>query len=166
MELPEKVEWDVPFYGAVSRLSLCLTREPDYIADYPVAIDGVDVLIDGEKVDSSALADYQLYHDGDADDALYTNRYAEYFHTDYGIIELCNDHVADGTLLIIADSYSNNMERFFTANYRHVYVVDPRHANVSMDEFMDEHTIDNVLFLMGSTTLVSEPVLDSLNACG
>lgn len=162
VELPDKEQWDVPFYGAVSRLALCMTAEPDFIADYPVLLDGIEVFIDGEKASAFALADWPLYDSGAASDELFANRYAEYFHTDYGLIELRNETASSGTLLVVADSYSNNMERFFAANYQRVYVLDLRHAGIALDSFMESHKVDDLLFLMGSTTLTADSVLDAL----
>ena len=139
---------NVEFYGSYSRSGLCLPDEPDVISDYWFDGGEVEVAIDGKPATMEDLVHYRMYSDGNADSEWARNRYAEYYHADYGLIELTNDSAVDRTLLIVADSYSNSMERYFAIDFGKVYVFDARHAGMTVDEFLAEHHVDDVVFLL------------------
>lgn len=159
------VTYDPPsFYGAYSRRAL-FDSSNDVIADYiPNGIDNLKVSIDGEASDYQSLAHSDMYERGGWNSNRFTNRYAEYFHTDYGMIEITNDEVTDGgELLIIADSYSNCMERYLALDFSKTYVMDPRHTDVAADDVLDEHPgINKVLVLMRRTNLTSDDTIKAL----
>ena len=92
----------------------------------------------------------------------YSNVYAEYFHTDFGLIEIENEAAEEGALLIIGDSFTDNMDYFFAENYRHVYILDPRYYEGTVKEFIDNHQIDDAVFLMASNTMIDKSVLKKM----
>lgn len=84
----------------------------------------------------------------------FENVYAKYYHGDFGLLELTNENAeSDDSLLIIGDSFSNCMERFFAENYKHVYVIDPRHYTGDISAFIDEHDITDGVFLLSRNNL-------------
>ena len=48
------------------------------------------------------------------------------------------------------------MERFFASSYRDIFVFDARHNDESLHEFIAEHDIDDVAFVLGSTNFATE----------
>lgn len=104
------------------------------------------------------MAHRDLYAKHNWNSNQFTNRYSEFFHADQGLIEITTDDAASNrVLLIVGDSYSNSIERLFAAEYRTVYVVDPRHRSEKLDQFLCEHPdVTDVLFLMSDTYLFSE----------
>lgn len=160
------VTYDPPsFFGAYSRRAL-FGSSNDVITDFiPNDVDSLKVSIDGEPSDYQSLAHSDMYERGGWNSNRFANRYAEYFHTDYGLIEIANEEVTDkGELLIIADSYSNCMERYLALNFSKTYVLDPRHTDVTADDVLDEHPgINKVLVLMRRTNLTSD---DTIKAFG
>lgn len=158
------VTWDnVAFYGSTSRSGLCLTDRPDHIVDCLVDISGYEVVINDAEQDPSVLQHNEAYAAGEIGNDLFTNRYSEYFHSDRALIEVFNRNAtSDDTLLIIGDSFSNVVEKSFAQNYRHVYVYDPRYAEEGVESFLVAHEVENILFLMGSTTFPSDQTVSQL----
>lgn len=159
-----EIEYETPqFYGSFSRRSL----DPDYrdnIVDYQLDYPKLKVTINGKKRSLESLVHRELYSEGDSQPNKFTNRYGEYFHSDYGLIEIENSDVKDtGSLLLVGDSYSNCMERFLAFHFRKIYVLDPRHKDGTIDDFLAEHSdVKDVLFLMRSTNLMSEVTKQAL----
>ena len=158
------VTWDnVAFYGSTSRSGLCLADRPDHIVDCLVDISGYEVTINGEFRASEVLNGSGSYERGDVGTDPFTNRYAEYFHGDYGLIRIENSGAqTQESLLIIGDSFDNVVDRYFAANYATVYVYDPRHANLTVEEFLERYEVDDTLFLMGSTVFPTEQAVEQL----
>ncbi len=89
----------------------------------------------------------------------FQNVYAEWFHSDHGLIEIENESAeTDKTLLIIGESFTNNVERLFAESYRKVYVVDPRLFEGNISQLMVAASPDDALVIL-SGTWSSEDVL-------
>lgn len=161
----EVLTWEEPiFYGSSARSGLCLPDEPDRITDYYVDLSSLEVRLDGAEVDAFELDGAAEYAEGEWASDTFTNRYAEYFHQDYGFIEIRNSDLNNGvSLLIVGDSFSNNMERFFTAHYENVYVYDARHADNSLDYYLDWYDVDDLVFILSSTNYPSESMVEALS---
>ena len=46
------------------------------------------------------------------------------------------------------------MDYLFAYSYRDVYILDPRHYEGMLEDFLKRHEVDDALFLMASNTLV------------
>lgn len=151
------------FYGSLSRSGLCIPKSPDHIEDYYMNIPGLIVKVDGKEYNQNFLDHYETYSKGEWRLDRFTNRYAEYFHTDYGLLEIHNTNLRNNrSILIVGDSYTNNMERFFATNYENVYVYDARFCDITLDDFMSENSINDVVFIMGSTNFATAETLHAL----
>ncbi len=51
------------------------------------------------------------------------------------------------SILMVKESYGNAFAPFLTDNYETVYVVDPRKVDLNLTSFVQQHGIDDVLFL-------------------
>lgn len=150
------------FYGSNDRNGL-VTAAHDTVDDIAYDTSNLFIWIDGEPADASSLD--EMYSGKEfRKSSRYANVYAEYFHGDYGLITIVNPDAPNGTLLVIGDSYTNCMERLLAANYRTVYVIDPRHYEGDLSSFMDKHTVDDGLFLMCTTNLEKGNVADFLES--
>lgn len=161
----ESIVYDRPtFYGSLSRRALSEVSV-DRISDYVFDLPKLTVRINGEETSFESLVHKDLYADGGWNANRFANRYAEYYHTDYGLIQIDNpDPTEDRSLLIVGDSYTNCMERFLASNFATTYVLDPRYDEQTIDDFMAEHPdIDDVLFLMRSTNFFSETTRKALS---
>lgn len=158
------IHYDEPlFYGSLTRRGLD-KRYEDTMDDLDFAYPDFKVKIDGADVPFASLVHRPLYDNHEWWGNVYTNRYAEYFHTDYGLIEIENPEVKGGpSLLIVGDSYSNSMERFLAFHYAKTYVLDPRHEDGTIDDFLAEHgDIKDVVFVMRATNLFSDVTAGAL----
>lgn len=145
------------FYGTFDRRGLDTTYH-DVIVDYGFEdFPSMTVTIDREQASVASLAHSEWYSEGVWGSNQYGSRYAEYFHTDYGLIEIVNeDSESEEELVIVGDSYSNAMERFLAAHYVTTYVLDPRHLDETADEFLAAHqNVSDVVFVMRSSNLTS-----------
>ena len=150
------VAYEGPFWGSSSRSGLALPGGGDTVCDVEYDRSSLKVTVDGVERDESFLDEsYADDYDGHFNSSLFENTYATYFHSDYGLIEIENLDVQNGeSLLIIGDSYTNCMERFFAESYRYVYVIDPRHYEEgTIQEFLAGHDIDDAAFVITVETL-------------
>lgn len=146
------------FRGTFARRGLT-TEYRDEILDYEFPdYPQMSVTIDGSEASMDALLHRKNYEAGIWGGNAFTSRYAEYFHTDYGLITIENEETeSSDDLLIVADSYSNCMERFLAVHYRTTYVLDPRHDKQTLDAFLAEHKdVRDILFIMRSPQLLYE----------
>lgn len=154
--------WDnVPFFGSNSRVGLCEVVEHDVISDLEYDESNFVVYVDGNEEPMEALRHRDAYDEGEVSADRYQNLYAEYFHTDFSLIEIKNLDKPEGEdIVLVGDSFSNAMERFVAEHYRTTYVIDPRRHPGTLGQFVDEHGVENVLFVMGGTTYVNPTVVD------
>ena len=136
------------FYGSEARSGLDTSIGPDMIQDYEFAVPNHEAWIYGELMPNDFAASTQAYIDGFQPDNPFVNLYADYWHADYGQIVFVNqDNKTSKNLLIVADSFSNPMERMFLSSYSRVYVYDPRYATISLADFLNKYDdIDDILF--------------------
>lgn len=155
---------DPPFRGTFARRGLETAYE-DHISDYEFTdFPKLSVTIDGAEGSMDSLVHHKNYERGTWGPNAFTSRYAEYFHTDYGLITLVNEETdTDRDLLIVADSYSNCMERFLAVHYRTTYVLDPRHDRETLDEFLADHgDVSDIIFIMRSPNLLAQATEQAL----
>lgn len=150
------ITWDeVPFNGAVSRSALCTTKQPDCLIDYYIDLPSLTVTIEGKEQSAESINHKDQYLNNEYSHEQFANRYGEYYHSDYSLIELDNpEATTNKSLLIVADSFSNSMERFFSYNYETVYSLDPRQAEGTLTDFLNAHEVDDILFLFSSQQLI------------
>ena len=153
--------WDnVPFFGSNSRVGLCEVVEHDTISDLEYDESNLAIYVDGSEEPMEVLRHRGAYDKGEVGSDRYQNRYAEYFHGDFGLIEIRNQDKPEGEdIILVGDSFSNSMERFVAEHYRTTYVIDPRRYPGTLSQFADEHEAKNVLFVLGGTTYVNPTVI-------
>lgn len=160
------VTWDnVPFYGSKARQYLCKTKTPDYITDYIIDMSGLTATVDGESVQVPEWFEgFDDYSNDICSTQVFANRYGEYYHGDRLEMHLANDGDNNGkTLLVLADSFSDNVERFFARNYKEVIVIDARKGDVSLGDYVERYSVDDVLFLLSDHNYAFEDVLKALD---
>ena len=148
------------FYGAYARSGLCFPDGGDVVWDIAYDPSPLVVHINGKAVDPASLD--EGFHDSGTlyrAQSEFQNVYAEWFHSDHGLIEIENESAeTDKTLLIIGESFTNNVERLFAESYRKVYVVDPRLFEGNISQLMVAASPDDALVIL-SGTWSSEDVL-------
>lgn len=154
-----RISYDsIDFFGACSRTGLCKPQTPDHVDDVVIDMSSFKVTLNGTEYAGDMLSHSETYLNGSINDDVFTNRYAEYFHGDWGLWQIDNPAAqSDRSLLIVRDSYGCCTERFYAANYAHVYVIDFRHTELTAAQMLAEHPdISDVLILMGWNNIASE----------
>ena len=149
--------FDGPCYGSSARSGKCIEySEP--MVDVSYARSDLSVKVNGEAVDESFL-DKGFDVSGAAlltEEQKSYDSYASWFHPIVPFIEITNESVDSGSLLLINDSFGNNMQRFFAEHYRKVYVIDPRQYEGSIEEFVATHQIDDAVVLLSTVSLLED----------
>lgn len=146
--------YEGPFYGSEARSGL-LTRYADSLEDISHDKPAWEVEVDGEKKEIAWLNEgFDPAFDGYQTKERFSNAYAEHFHPDRGHIHIHNPK-GTGSLLIIGDSFTNNIDYLFAYTYADVHILDPRHYDGHLGDFLKETEVDDAVFLMASNTMVS-----------
>ena len=151
-----EVVFDGAFYGSNARSGLFTKASDDvYDADFNHA--GIKVKVN-DKDQPIYSVDETYRNKGFEKTSRFANVYAEYFHPDYAKIEFQNERAPKGTLVILGDSFTNCIERFFSGTYKKVYVLDPRkeprQSEADVVDFINRVKPEDVLVLMSSDYLV------------
>ena len=73
--------------------------------------------------------------------------------------ELDQDQMALDKLLVIKDSYAHNLLPFLTNHVADIHVIDLRYYNGSITDYVNEHAIQDILFLYNTATFVEDAEL-------
>lgn len=165
VEKGQRIEYEQPvFYGSHARGALEADGPFDLMYDYRFDLPDYALFVNGKEASSEQVAHVEMYSQGDWQNGKFVNRYGEYFHGDRNVLEFVNQEREDGgTLLIVGDSFTNAMERLFTAHYKRVYVIDPRHSKQTVSEVIDDlEDVSDVVFLMSYNTLVNKNIKNTM----
>ncbi|MBQ2953726.1 MAG: hypothetical protein IJE07_09270 [Clostridia bacterium] len=113
------------------------------------APEGVRLLIDG--VEQDTLADEAALQGRD--------KYAALLHGNHGCIELINDGVDSGVLLVIKDSYANALLPLLARNYHRIIAVDPRYFTGDIIALATQYEGEDILCVCGIGTLASSRII-------
>ena len=154
---PEFVGWGA-WYGSAARMGIDFTLKGEKVQDVDYERSTLEVTINGEKKNEASLE--RGYSAKGAKSYTpkknYESYYGAWFHGDYGIITIENPSCGnDDTLLIIGDSFSNCIERFFAESYSRVVVVDPRHFEGSLSALIDEEKPRDLACILSDQTVRS-----------
>ncbi len=110
---------------------------------------GVRLLINGEEKDT--LVDETVLAGRD--------KYAALLHGNHDSMELINDSVAEGSLLVIKDSYANALLPMLARNYHQITAVDPRYFTGNIKELLTEFEGEDVLCVCGISSLGASRII-------
>lgn len=86
-----------------------------------------------------------------ADFAQGGNAYSVFIYGDNPVFEMDNLDIEDGNnVLLLKESYGNAFAPFLMANFDKAYVIDYRHYEKSLYDFVMEHNIQTVIFINNS----------------
>ncbi|NLC03427.1 MAG: hypothetical protein GX787_04005 [Tissierellia bacterium] len=136
------------FYGTSYRKANFYLGKPDTIHKYT----GKNP-IDYEIHFNSSPESGDLYDNS----FLYkTDKYSYFLGGDKALVEI-NTSIKNGkTIVVLKDSFGNSMIPFLIHNYEKIIMLDTRYYNGSISDFVDENSVDEVLFLYNIQTFVSE----------
>lgn len=136
------------FYGTSYRKANYYKGNPDTIQKY-TAKDSVKLEV--------------IYNNTNKTDNLYeenflekTDKYSYFLGGDQALVEI-NTSIKNGKkIIVLKDSFANSFIPFLTNNYESVILLDTRYYNASINEFIQERHVDEVLLLYNIQTFVSE----------
>lgn len=113
-----------------------------------------DVLIN-QTNEMSGLYDYDKLETKD--------QYGVFFGGNYGQIEITPSQGGSGNLLVIKDSFANAMVPMIVNHYEKTFMLDLRHYNGSVESFMAENDITDVLVLYNTMGFVKDITIGKLS---
>lgn len=141
------------FLGSTARPGLMPPKVADSIVDCRIDMSDYQVLINGAEVAADSLDSWARYEHMAFEQYSLSANYANYYHSDYGFLEIGNPAAQSrDSLLIVGSSYTNCMERFFAANYAHVYKIDGRYTDLLADDFLAGHPEIRQVLIVGQAS--------------
>lgn len=110
---------------------------------------GIRLLIEGEE--QTKLTDEAVLQGRD--------KYAALLHGNHGRIELVNDSVEEGVLLVIKDSYANALLPVLAQHYHRIIAVDPRYFTGDITELTAQYEGEVILCVCGTSTLAASRII-------
>lgn len=149
---------DIEFHGSLARFSFYRIRPGDTFEVALLNLPPFEILdSNGEKLDLHNMAEYL---EGQYSTEPFTDHYVEYYGADRDLIEYVYENGAERNLMIIGDSYANAIEAILAAHYHHTYSIDVRkypYGKFNLAEFLEEHDVDDILFLGGPHQIINQP---------
>ena len=104
-----------------------------------------------------------LEEDGDVYDKVFFEKYLDrkdkypvYLDGNHSFVKIENPDAKGGNLLVIRDSFGQNFAPFIAHNYKTVYMLDMRYYRNSIALLMENAKIDEVMYLYGIDTLLTD----------
>lgn len=118
-----------------------LRRNPDTVVYYLPQTDSV-----GEAFETAAMTNPRTVK---VVNTTVSSKYAYlcYIEGDNPLLRFTTGNKNGKSILMVKESYGNAFAPFLTDNYETVYVVDPRKVELNLTAFVQNHHIDDVIFL-------------------
>jgi len=139
---------------------VAMRNDPDYVEAFvPIGTNDANVFdSNGQK-----LAEYSVVYKK-ADKYSAGNKYLCFIGGDQPLTEIHNPNIKDGSsIVVIKESYGNAFVPFLVDSYEYVYVIDYRHWDGHLADFVTERGIDDVLFLNVVSNTSTAERLNELN---
>lgn len=148
---PKKEEYDIEtaegFKGTTYSGSGFWLTDAEDIEIWDLHLDDITVTLDDkETYDTMFFKEHLKKKD----------MYPVFLDGNHGYVRINNPHASGGNILIIRDSFAQNMAPFMAYNYKNIYLLDMRYYRGSMDEFMNDKKIEQILYLFGIDTLKTD----------
>ncbi len=84
------------------------------------------------------------------------DRYPVYLDGNHALTTIENADAAEGTLLIVKDSYAHCVAPFLAGDYQTIYLIDLRYYRGSVSGFAKEHGVSELLYLYSVDSLLTD----------
>ncbi len=116
-----------------------------------------------ELWDNSEKVSVEIYEDQKTYDTLFfkehlsaPDKYPVFLEGNHSFLKIKNPYSNDRKILIVKDSFAQCFAPFLTANYSEIYMVDLRYYRKSVSDIIAENQIDEILFMYGVDTLLTD----------
>lgn len=133
------------FYGTYYNKAKLFNAEADTLEYYD--FDNLEVTI-GENTHDS-IYDFSKIQEAD--------KYSMFLWGNNPLTVVKNKTLNNGKkIIVIKDSYANAFIPFLTENYEEVHVLDLRHFNIKLSDYLEENNFDDILVLYNFNTFISD----------
>ena len=150
IDYPDRDDYTVEtvsgFYGTTYSGSGYFMEKSDALEIWDLGLDVKVTFEDGKTADTMFFKDHLKNMD----------MYPVYLDGNHSYVRIENPKAKGGNLLIIRDSYAQNMAPFLAYNYKNIHMLDMRYYRGSMKEFLEDKDIDEILYLYGIDTLITD----------
>lgn len=84
------------------------------------------------------------------------DKYPVFLDGNHALTTITNPDAQEGTLLVIKDSYAHGFAPFLADHYETIHLIDLRYYRGKISEFVQERDVDELLFLYGTSTLLTD----------
>lgn len=133
-----------PFLGSLYRYtkSTSLENNPDYVEYFLPPVDTTATASDTDAAMSDSYSVKVVNTETPS-----SNKYLAFVGGDHGVVKITTQAQSDKSIVIIKESFGNAFAPWLCANYKTVYVLDPRLLTLNLADFVKTNSIDEVLFL-------------------
>ena len=142
------------FYGTNYRKANFYLGIPDQIYNYEPKDKVEYSIIVNEKDKENSLYDESYLNK--------TDKYSYFLGGDKSLIEINTSVKNNKTILIFKDSFGNSFIPFLTNHYENIIIIDTRYFNMSINDFIKDRDIDEVLLLFNIKNFAEEKTLFKL----
>ena len=165
-----EVDYLPGFHGASARRGADLDGAEDHLLDVDYENSELLVTVNGEEKYDAGFLD-ESYEQDDSKKLHTTkfnaNIYIEYFHDSKSEIVIENPSCDNqDTLLLVADSFADCMDRFFAESYGRIVYINPRTTQKSLSDVVSEYNVQDCLSLLSFETLINSGTVDTLQRYG
>ena len=151
LDCPSKDEYTVTkydgFYGTTYSGSGYWLTEPDTLETWDLGENVLVTMGDGSQVYDSMFFKENL---------KVADKYPVFLNGNQGYVKIENPTAKGGTLLVVRDSFGQNFVPFLAHNYKEIYMIDLRYYRNSLAAIGQTSKIDEVLFIYGIDTLLTD----------
>lgn len=151
----EKIIGSKDFYGSLSskvglfglyrdQLKMYIPQNSNFLVNYVME----------QKKDTSLFNSDKLKH---------KDKYQVFLNGNHPLIEIETDKNIDKKILVIKDSFANNFVPFLTENYGDIFLIDLRYYTDSINDFIKNNDINEVLFLYNVNTFNEDDSIFNLS---
>lgn len=133
-----------PFLGSLYRYtkSASLENNPDYVEYFLPSVNTTATASDTDAAMSNSYSVKVVNTETTS-----SNKYLAFVGGDHGVVKITTDAQSNKSIVIIKESFGNAFAPWLCANYKNVYVLDPRLLTLNLADFVKTNSIDEVLFL-------------------
>lgn len=121
-----------------------MKKNPDYVEAFIPIGTNEETVYDSN---GNVIKELAIVYTG-ADKYSAGNKYLAFIGGDQPLIKIKNPQINDGSsIVVVKESYGNAFVPFLVDSYEYVYVIDYRHWDGDLADFVTKNKIDDVLFL-------------------
>lgn len=138
------------FYGTTWSGSGYWLTKPDQVETWDR---GAPVKVTIEDAGASPITSDSLFFPSHLDSL---DKYPIYLDGNHSLVTIENSQATGGSLLLIRDSYAHCLSTFLAGNYSKIYLIDLRYYRQSVSDFLTQHPVDELLYLYGIDSLLTD----------